>query len=67
MLTLAAASPFAIISSPSLKDITEKFEKNDYKKKHFKGEEKKMIGLLEFLQKNKENYNKLVRKYLNFY
>jgi len=48
-------------------DITEKFDRIDYMKEHFKGEEKKMIGLLEFLQKNKENYNKLVRKYLNFY
>jgi hypothetical protein len=41
-------------------DITEKFDRIDYMKEHFKGEEKKMKILLEFLQKNKENYNKLV-------
>ena len=42
-------------------DISEKFDRIDYMKEHFKGEQKKMHGLLDFFQKNKENYNKLVR------
>lgn len=43
-------------------DINEKFDRIDYMKEYFKSEQKKMLGLLDFLQKNKENYNKLVRK-----
>jgi len=42
-------------------DINEKFDRIDYMKEHYKGEQKKMHGLLDFLQKNKENYNKLVK------
>lgn len=42
-------------------DINEKFDRIDYMKEHYKSEQKKMHGLLDFLQKNKENYNKLVR------
>ncbi len=45
-------------------DINEKFDRIDYMKEHFKSEQKKMHGLLDFLQKNKENYNKLVYIYL---
>lgn len=41
-------------------DINEKFDRIDYMKEHYKSEQKKMHGLLDFLQKNKENYNKLV-------
>lgn len=41
-------------------DINEKFDRIDYMKEHFKNEQKKMHGLLDFLQRNKENYNKLV-------
>lgn len=46
-------------------DINEKFDRIDYMKEHYKSEQKKMHGLLDFLQKNKENYNKLVYKYFN--
>ena len=45
-------------------DINEKFDRIDYMKEHYKGEQKKMHGLLDFLQKNKENYNKLVKFFL---
>lgn len=46
------------------KDITEKFDRIDYMKDYYKNEQKKMLHLLDFLQKNKESYNKLVRKNL---
>lgn len=42
-------------------DINEKFDRIDYMKDWYKGEQKKMHTLLDFLQKNKENYNKLVK------
>ena len=46
------------------KDITEKFDRIDYMKDFYKNEQKKMLHLLDFLQKNKESYNKLVKKNL---
>jgi len=41
-------------------DINEKFDRIDYMKDYYKNEQKIMHGLLDFLQRNKENYNKLV-------
>lgn len=42
------------------KDIMEKFDRIDHQKEYFKSEQKKMLDLLKFLEKNKENYSKLL-------
>lgn len=48
------------------KDISEKFEKIDAQKENLRLEDKKMTELIKFLEKNKENYNKLVFSFVKF-
>ena len=42
------------------KDITDKYDRIDYQKDYFKSEQKRMNELISYLEKNKDNYNKLL-------
>jgi hypothetical protein len=44
----------------SNKEIVEKYDKIDFFKEHYKTEQKRMNELLKYLEKNKDNYNKLM-------
>ena len=44
----------------SNKEITEKYDRIDYQKEYFKKEQKRMNDLLSYLEKNKNNYIKLL-------
>jgi intraflagellar transport protein 74 len=41
-------------------DIIEKYDRIEYQKDYYRGEQKKMLELLKYLEKNKENYAKLL-------
>ena len=42
------------------KDITEKYDRIEYQKDFFKSEQKRMNELITYLEKNKDNYNRLL-------